>query len=93
MTPSVEDLGNLAASIQTLGADIVKITTTANDISDVSRMFQLIVHSQVSMKQLWPFFVLLIKFQNFLCCTPRFIGVIKLSIDTPSLNIDVAPCQ
>ncbi|KAF3330288.1 bifunctional 3-dehydroquinate dehydratase/shikimate dehydrogenase [Carex littledalei] len=46
MTPSVEELGNLAASIQTLGADIVKITTTANDISDVSRMFQLIVHSQ-----------------------------------------------
>lgn len=52
MTPSVEELGNLAASIQTLGADIVKITTTANDISDVSRMCQLIVHSQVSMKQL-----------------------------------------
>lgn len=52
MTPSVEELGNLAASIQTLGADIVKITTTANDISDVSRMFQLIVHSQVSMRQL-----------------------------------------
>ncbi|KAJ3688466.1 hypothetical protein LUZ61_017630 [Rhynchospora tenuis] len=46
MTPSVDELGNLAASIQSLGADIVKIVTTANDISDVSRMFQLIVHSQ-----------------------------------------------
>lgn len=45
-TPSVEELGNLAASIQSLGADIVKIATTANDISDVSRMFQLLVHSQ-----------------------------------------------
>ncbi|KAJ1695239.1 hypothetical protein LUZ63_011937 [Rhynchospora breviuscula] len=34
MTPSVEELGNLSASIQSLGADIVKIVTTANDISD-----------------------------------------------------------
>ncbi|KAJ3681077.1 hypothetical protein LUZ60_015566 [Juncus effusus] len=45
-TPSVEDLGNLVANIQALGADVVKIATTAVDISDVSRMFQLIVRCQ-----------------------------------------------
>ncbi|KAK4774424.1 hypothetical protein SAY86_009359 [Trapa natans] len=47
-TPSVEDLGNLVASIQATGADIVKIATTASDIADVARIFQIIVHSQVS---------------------------------------------
>ncbi|XP_057957467.1 bifunctional 3-dehydroquinate dehydratase/shikimate dehydrogenase, chloroplastic-like isoform X3 [Malania oleifera] len=47
-TPSVEDLGNLVARIQEAGADIVKIATTASDISDVTRIFQITVHSQVS---------------------------------------------
>lgn len=47
-TPSVEDLGNLVARIQATGADIVKIATTALDITDVARIFQIIVHSQVS---------------------------------------------
>lgn len=47
-TPSVEDLGNLVAKIQATGADIVKIATTASDITDVARIFQTIVHSQVS---------------------------------------------
>uniref|UniRef100_A0A7N1A3W7 Shikimate dehydrogenase n=1 Tax=Kalanchoe fedtschenkoi TaxID=63787 RepID=A0A7N1A3W7_KALFE len=46
-TPSVEDLGNLVAQIQATGADIVKIATTAVDISDVARIFQITVHSQV----------------------------------------------
>ncbi|PON47808.1 3-dehydroquinate dehydratase type I [Parasponia andersonii] len=46
-TPSVEDLGNLVAQIQAAGADIVKFATTAVDITDVARVFQIAVHSQV----------------------------------------------
>lgn len=47
-TPSVEEIGDLAARIQATGADIVKIATTALDITDSARMFQVLVHSQVS---------------------------------------------
>ena len=47
-TPSVEDLGNLVARIQATGADIVKIATTALDITDVARIFQITVQSKVS---------------------------------------------
>uniref|UniRef100_A0A5B7BJ48 shikimate dehydrogenase (NADP(+)) n=1 Tax=Davidia involucrata TaxID=16924 RepID=A0A5B7BJ48_DAVIN len=46
-TPSVEAIGNLVARIQATGADIVKIATTALDITDVARIFQITVHSQV----------------------------------------------
>ncbi|XP_043709231.1 bifunctional 3-dehydroquinate dehydratase/shikimate dehydrogenase, chloroplastic-like isoform X2 [Telopea speciosissima] len=46
-TPSVEDIANLVARIQATGADIVKIATTALDITDVARVFQITVHSQV----------------------------------------------
>ncbi|XP_028061402.1 bifunctional 3-dehydroquinate dehydratase/shikimate dehydrogenase, chloroplastic-like isoform X1 [Camellia sinensis] len=46
-TPSVEDLGNLVVKIQATGADIVKIATTALDITDAARVFQITVHSQV----------------------------------------------
>ncbi|XP_058202282.1 bifunctional 3-dehydroquinate dehydratase/shikimate dehydrogenase, chloroplastic isoform X2 [Rhododendron vialii] len=46
-TPSREDLGNLVARIQAAGADIVKIATTALDITDVARVFEITVHSQV----------------------------------------------
>jgi 3-dehydroquinate dehydratase type I len=87
MTPSVEELGNMAASIQSLGADIVKIATTANDISDVSRMFQLIVHSQVSINSSIVPFLILIKFKMSCPVTLVFVGFIKLSIGTPSLMI------
>ncbi|KAK1351858.1 Shikimate dehydrogenase (NADP(+)) [Heracleum sosnowskyi] len=45
-TPSIEDLGNLVAAIQASGADIVKIATTALNITDVARVFQITVHSQ-----------------------------------------------
>ncbi|XP_014513091.1 bifunctional 3-dehydroquinate dehydratase/shikimate dehydrogenase, chloroplastic [Vigna radiata var. radiata] len=48
-TPSVEEIGNLAATIQASGADIVKITTTALDITDSARLLQLLLHSQVPM--------------------------------------------
>ncbi|MQL84348.1 hypothetical protein Taro_016852 [Colocasia esculenta] len=47
-TPSMEVLGDLVASIQVAGADIVKIVTTAVNITDVARMFQVMVHCQVS---------------------------------------------
>ncbi|KAJ8766460.1 hypothetical protein K2173_022519 [Erythroxylum novogranatense] len=43
----VEDLGNRVARIQADGADIVKIATTALYITDVARIFQITVHSQV----------------------------------------------
>nr|WME87916.1 shikimate dehydrogenase [Bergenia purpurascens] len=46
-TPSVEAIANLVARIQATGADIVKIATTALDISDVARVIQVTVHSQV----------------------------------------------
>ncbi|KAL3634566.1 hypothetical protein CASFOL_021620 [Castilleja foliolosa] len=46
-TPSTEDLGNLVARIQGAGADIVKFATTATDITDVARVFQITVHCQI----------------------------------------------
>ncbi|KAL3812786.1 hypothetical protein ACJIZ3_014054 [Penstemon smallii] len=46
-TPSAEELGNLVARIQAAGADIVKFATTAVDVTDVARVFQITVHSQV----------------------------------------------
>ncbi|CAN6469239.1 unnamed protein product [Victoria cruziana] len=45
-TPSVDDLTNLVAKIQSTGADIVKIAT-AKDITDVSHMFRVMAHCQV----------------------------------------------
>lgn len=48
-TPEIEDLGNLVARIQSTGADIVKVATTAVDITDVARMFQITANSQVPM--------------------------------------------
>lgn len=47
-TPSIEEIGNLVARIQATGADIVKVATTALDITDNARMFHVLVHSQVS---------------------------------------------
>ncbi|XP_068341356.1 bifunctional 3-dehydroquinate dehydratase/shikimate dehydrogenase, chloroplastic-like isoform X1 [Pyrus communis] len=48
-TPSSEEIGDLVARIQATGADIVKIATTALDITDSARVFQVLVHSQVPM--------------------------------------------
>ncbi|TKW28932.1 hypothetical protein SEVIR_3G361900v4 [Setaria viridis] len=45
-TPSAEELANLVAQIKATGADIVKIATTATEIVDVARMFQILVHCQ-----------------------------------------------
>ncbi|KAF8401566.1 hypothetical protein HHK36_012508 [Tetracentron sinense] len=47
-TPSLEDIGSLVTKIQATGADIVKIATTALDITDVTRIFQTTVHSQMT---------------------------------------------
>lgn len=47
-TPSLEEIGNLVARILATGADIVKVATTAVDITDSARLFQILVHSQVS---------------------------------------------
>lgn len=47
-TPSVEEIGILVGRIQATGADIVKIATTAVDITDCARVFQILVHCQVS---------------------------------------------
>ena len=47
-TPTSDDLGSLVARIQAVGADIVKIAAVGVDITDVARMFQVIVHCQVS---------------------------------------------
>ncbi|KAL5213780.1 hypothetical protein ABZP36_002932 [Zizania latifolia] len=41
-TPSAGELGNLVAQMQATGADIVKIATTATEIVDVARMFQIL---------------------------------------------------
>ncbi|KAJ0014174.1 hypothetical protein Pint_20643 [Pistacia integerrima] len=48
-TPTVEEIGNLVAIIQATGADIVKVATTALEITDNARIFQVLVHSQVPM--------------------------------------------
>ncbi|KAH9329302.1 hypothetical protein KI387_001410, partial [Taxus chinensis] len=47
VTPSLEDLSLLVARIQSTGADIVKIATTATNITDVARIFRVLAHCQV----------------------------------------------
>jgi 3-dehydroquinate dehydratase type I len=46
-TPSRDDLGSLVARIQSAGADIVKVVTTANKITDVAAVFSILTSSQV----------------------------------------------
>ncbi|XVF30846.1 hypothetical protein REPUB_Repub16aG0092900 [Reevesia pubescens] len=46
-TPSAEALCNLVARTQATGADIVKIATTALNITDCIRIFQITQHSEV----------------------------------------------
>ena len=46
-TPGWEDLNNLADSIWNCGADIVKIATTANSISDSFRMLDLVAAQEM----------------------------------------------
>lgn len=44
---SADELETVVAGIQSAGADIVKIATTADNITDVAPMFRLLAHSQV----------------------------------------------
>ncbi|KAK4803497.1 hypothetical protein SAY86_003314 [Trapa natans] len=46
-TPSPEAIGDLVARIQATGADIAKISTMAQDITDCARIFQITVHSEI----------------------------------------------
>ncbi|XP_031405902.1 bifunctional 3-dehydroquinate dehydratase/shikimate dehydrogenase, chloroplastic-like isoform X3 [Punica granatum] len=46
-TPSSEAIGKLVVMIQASGADIVKVATTALDITDCARVFQMTVQSQI----------------------------------------------
>lgn len=61
-TPSTEELGNLVAKIQATGADIVKIATTALDITDSARVFQILANSQVPFATLLSTFSVLLLF-------------------------------
>lgn len=45
-TPSLKDLGELVTRIQDTGADVVKISTTATNITDVNRIFQVLSNPQ-----------------------------------------------
>lgn len=47
MTPSKEELGNLAAHMQATGADIIKVITSASNITELARLFHLLSCSQV----------------------------------------------
>ncbi|KAI5074116.1 hypothetical protein GOP47_0010077 [Adiantum capillus-veneris] len=47
MTPSAESIGSLVAKIVSCGADIVKFVTTAQKITDVATVFQILARCQV----------------------------------------------
>lgn len=44
---SKEDLSQVVAHMQSTGADILKIVTNANDITELEKMFHLLSHCQV----------------------------------------------
>lgn len=44
---SKEDLSQVVASMQSTGADILKIVTNANDITELEKTFHLLSHCQV----------------------------------------------
>ncbi|XP_030521171.1 bifunctional 3-dehydroquinate dehydratase/shikimate dehydrogenase, chloroplastic-like isoform X2 [Rhodamnia argentea] len=46
-TPSEEELSNLAARMQATGADIVKVVTSASNITELARLFHLLSYSQM----------------------------------------------
>lgn len=83
-TPSIEDLGNLVARIQASGADIVKIATTALDITDVARIFHITVHSQVSSISV-PYLQHLV-FKGTLKGTTRFTDCIRKSFESEGIG-------
>ncbi|KAJ6384404.1 hypothetical protein OIU78_027671 [Salix suchowensis] len=46
-TPSKEDLGHLVARMQATGADIIKVVSNADDITELERIFHLLSRSEV----------------------------------------------
>lgn len=46
-TPSKEDLSHLVASMQATKADIIKVVSNANDITELDWIFHLLSHSEV----------------------------------------------
>eukprot|EP00250_Pteridium_aquilinum_P004369 c14583_g1_i2 orf=253-1791(+) len=46
-TPAAEELGCLVANMQSTGADIIKVVTFAQEITDVAHVFQVLSRSQV----------------------------------------------
>lgn len=46
-TPSRENLSRLIGVMQATGADIIKLVSNANDITELERIFHLFVHFQV----------------------------------------------
>ena len=46
-TPSKEDLGHLVARMQATGADIIKVVSNADDITELERIFHLLSHCEV----------------------------------------------
>ncbi|CAK7340836.1 unnamed protein product [Dovyalis caffra] len=46
-TPSKENMSHLVASMQATRADIIKIVSNANDITELERIFHLLSHSEV----------------------------------------------
>ena len=48
VTPLEEDLNRLVTSMQSTGADIIKLVINATNITEISRIFHLLSHCQVS---------------------------------------------
>ena len=48
VTPLEEDLNRLVMSMQSTGADIIKLVINATNITEISRIFHLLSHCQVS---------------------------------------------
>ncbi|KDP23587.1 hypothetical protein JCGZ_23420 [Jatropha curcas] len=46
-TPPKENLSHLVGSMQAAGADIIKLVSNANNITELQRIFYLLLHSQV----------------------------------------------
>ncbi|KAB5556305.1 hypothetical protein DKX38_007214 [Salix brachista] len=46
-TPSKEKLGDLVASMQATGADMIKVVSNADDITEMERIFYLLSHCEV----------------------------------------------
>ncbi|CAN0899085.1 Bifunctional 3-dehydroquinate dehydratase/shikimate dehydrogenase, chloroplastic [Linum grandiflorum] len=45
--PSAEELGNLIASMQSTGADVIKLVIDVESITDLAPVFRMLTHSQV----------------------------------------------